>query len=128
MSMANWSKISGAGKAKCYHSNEGAEVYIVIFKATTEHPAREPRDIFTAVLNPNDFLEPEDFYCGYAMVNGRVLDAWHVSSGYLGEAYDGAFLECADHKRINLPGGLAGQLEADGNGDMATEGWSANGR
>lgn len=127
MSMDNWSKISGASKAKCYHSNEGAEVYIVIFKATTERPAREPRDIFTAKLNPDDFVEPADFYCGYVMVNGRVLDKWHVSSGYLGEACDGAFLERADHKRINLPDDLADQLDQDGNGDMATEGWG-NGR
>ena len=127
MSMANWSKISGAGKAKCYRvSAEGVEICIVIFKATTERPAREPRDIFTAKLT-DGFVEPADFYCGYAMVNGQVLDKWHVSSGYLGEAYDGAFLERADHKRINLPDELADQLDTDGNGDMATEGWG-NGR
>jgi hypothetical protein len=128
MGMQTYSRLVGAGKAKCYHANfGGADVDLVIFKATTEHPEREPQNIFTARLNPDDYVEPADFYCGYVAVNGEVLDGWHISSGHLGEAYDGAFIEYADHKRVNLPDDLAGQLEADGNGDMATEGWSANG-
>lgn len=122
MDMSTFSKLIGAGKAKCYHTNfGGADVDLVIFKATTEHPQREPQNIFTAQSVGR--AEPQDFYFGYLAVAGKPLDSWHISSGYLGEAFDGAFVEYDDHKRVMLPDGFAKQLSDDSNADIATEGW-----